>query len=60
LGSDMRPLVALPDQQSPPLVLVQLELLDGHSLGSLAIRRFDRADVFALAAHDDDAPACVN
>jgi len=48
------------DQEPAPLILVQLELLDGNGLGSLAIRRFDRADMFALAAHDDDAPACVN
>jgi len=50
-------LVALPDQEPSPLVLVQLELLDGHSLSSLAIRRFNRADMFAATAHDDDAPA---
>jgi hypothetical protein len=47
-------LVPLPDQQPPPLVVV---LLDGDGLGPLAIRRFDRAEIFAFAAHDDDAPA---
>src|SRR5262249_52971257 len=39
--------------QEPPLVLVQVELLDGNGFRHLAIRRFDRADMFAFAAHDD-------
>src|SRR5262249_35606755 len=52
-----RRLKPLPDQEPAPLVLVQLELLDGYGLGPLAIRRFDSADMFAFAAHDDDAPA---
>ena len=40
------------------MILVQVKLLDGYGVGALAIRlRFDRADMFALAAHDDDAPA---
>src|SRR5262245_49196335 len=38
------------------LAMVQIKLLDGHRLSSLAIRRLDRADMFAFAAHDDDAP----
>ena len=50
-------LMPLPDQEPAPLVLVQVKLLDGCRLGSLAIGRFDRADMFAFAAHDDDAPA---
>jgi hypothetical protein len=37
--------------------MVQVKLLDGHSLASLAIGRLDRAEIFATAAHDDDAPA---
>jgi hypothetical protein len=41
--------------EAPPLV--QVELLEGHSFGPLAIRRFDRAEIFAFAADDDDAPA---
>ena len=47
----------LSDQQSAALVVVQLELLDGDGLSPLAIRRFNRAEIFALAADDDDAPA---
>jgi len=39
------------------LILVQLKLLNGYGLSPLAVRRFDRADMFAFAAHDDDAPA---
>ena len=40
---------ALLDQQPPPpLILVQVKLLNGHSLSPLAIRRFDRAEVLAL------------
>jgi len=35
--------------------LVQLKLLDGDGLSPLAIRRFDRAEIFAFAA-DDDGP----
>src|SRR5262249_58602119 len=31
--------------------------LMADGLSSLAIRRFDRAEIFALAADDDDAPA---
>jgi hypothetical protein len=31
--------------------------LDGDGLSTLAIRRFDRAHIFALAADDDNAPA---
>jgi hypothetical protein len=38
-------------------VLVQVEQLNRHSFGPLAIRRFHRAEIFALAADDDDAPA---
>ena len=44
-------------QQPSPLVLIQVKLLDGHSFGPLAIGRLDRAQVFGLAADDDDAPA---
>jgi hypothetical protein len=32
-------------------------MLDGRRLSPLAIRRFDRAEIFTLAADDDDAPA---
>src|SRR5262249_55430084 len=56
LGMSAR-LLPLPNEQPAPLVLIQLELLDGHGFSSLAVRRFDRADMFAFAAHDDDAPA---
>jgi hypothetical protein len=52
-----RGLLLLPDQESATLVLVQVKLLDGYGLGALAIGRFDRAEVFAAAAYDDDAPA---
>jgi hypothetical protein len=34
----------------------KVKLLDGYALGSLAIGRFDRAEIFAAATHDDDAP----
>jgi hypothetical protein len=50
-------LVPLPDQQPPALVLVQIEQLDGHGFGPLAVGRVDRAEIFALTADDDDAPA---
>src|SRR5215470_4829207 len=43
----------LPDQEAALLILVQLELLDGRRFSPLAIRCFDRADMFAFAAHDD-------
>jgi hypothetical protein len=39
------------------LVLVQVKLLDGYGLGALAIGGFDRAEIFAAAADNDDAPA---
>jgi hypothetical protein len=39
------------------MVLIQVELLDGYGLGPLAIGGFNRAEVLALAADDDDAPA---
>src|SRR5262249_33969720 len=45
------------ESESAPLVLVQLELLDGRRLSALPISRFDRTDMFAFAAHDDDVPA---
>jgi hypothetical protein len=45
------------DQEPSPLVLVQIKLLDGYGLGPFVIRRFDRPEIFATAAHDDDAPA---
>ena len=48
-------LTPLSDQQAAALVLVQCKQLDGLSL--LAIGRFDRAEIFAATAHDDDAPA---
>jgi len=47
----------LSDHKPPPLVLIQLELLDSYRFRPLAVRRFDRADMFAFAAHDDDTPA---
>jgi hypothetical protein len=50
-------LLPLSDQQPTALVLVQVELLDGRGLSALAIGRFDRAEIFAFAADDDDAPA---
>jgi hypothetical protein len=34
----------LPDQEPPPLVIVQRKLLDSYSLSSLAIGGFDRAE----------------
>src|SRR5262249_26768501 len=52
-----RRLKPLPDQEPAPLVLVQLELLDGYGL---ALSRSGASTVpimFAFAAHDDDAPA---
>jgi len=49
----LRPLA---DQEPAALVIVQLELLDGDGLSPLAIRRFDRAEVFPFAADNDDAP----
>jgi hypothetical protein len=30
----------LPDQKPPPLILVQVKLLNGHSFSPFAIRRF--------------------
>jgi len=40
------------------VVVVQFELLDGRSLSPLfAIGRFNRAEIFALAADDEDAPS---
>jgi hypothetical protein len=50
------PLLPHPDQEPPPLILVQIKLLDRYSLGLFAIGCFNRA-VFAAAAHDGDAPA---
>jgi hypothetical protein len=47
----------LPDQQPAALVVVQRKLLDGYGRSLLAIGRLDRAEIFAAAAHDDDAPA---
>jgi hypothetical protein len=32
-------------------------LSDGYDFGSFAIGRFDRGEIFAAAADDDDAPA---
>jgi len=49
----------LPDQEPPPLVLVQIKLFDDHSLSSLAIGRLDRSEIFAAAAHDDDRLAGI-
>jgi hypothetical protein len=47
-----------PGGEPAALIVVQLELFDGYGLISpLAIRRFHRAQIFALAADDDDAPA---
>jgi len=54
MAAELQP---LPDQQPAALALVQVKLLDGYSLSPLAIRRFDRAEVFAAAADDEDAPA---
>jgi hypothetical protein len=34
-------------------------LSDGYDLGSFAIGRFDRGEIFAAAADDDDAPASL-
>jgi hypothetical protein len=34
-----------------------IKLLDNYSLSPLAIGRLDRTEIFAAAAHDDDAPA---
>jgi hypothetical protein len=45
------------DQQPAPPVIVQVKLLDGYALSLLAIGRLDRAEMFATAAHDGDAPA---
>ena len=40
------------------MVPIQLKVLDGRSLSPLfAIGRFNRAEIFALAADDEDAPA---
>jgi hypothetical protein len=47
----------LPDQEPPTLVVVQGKQLDGNGLGPLSVERFDIAEKFAAAAHDDDAPA---
>jgi hypothetical protein len=60
--SSVHDLLTLEDEilvgiEPAPLVVVQRKLLDGHSLSSLAIGRLDRAEIFAFAAHDDDAPA---
>src|SRR6201989_589025 len=52
-----RPLLPLPDQEPAALIVVQSEQLDGSGLSPLAIRRFNRAEIFAFAADDDDAPA---
>ena len=52
-----RGLKPLADQQASPLVVIQRKVLDGYGFGPLAIRRFDRAEIFALAADEDDAPA---
>ena len=48
-----------PDQEPPPLVLVQIKLFDDHSLSSLAIGRLDRSEIFAAAAHDYDRLAGI-
>jgi hypothetical protein len=50
-------LLPLPNQEPPTLVMVQSKLLDRHRFGPLAIGRFDRSEIFAPAADDDDAPA---
>jgi hypothetical protein len=47
----------LEDQQPPALGMIQIKQLNRQSLGSLAIGRFNRAEIFALAADDEDAPA---
>jgi hypothetical protein len=44
------------DQEPTALILVQIKLLDGYGLSSLAIGRLNRAEIFGTA-HDDDAPA---
>lgn len=43
-----------PDQEPAALVLVQVEQLDGHGFGPLAIGRFHRAEIFALAADENE------
>src|ERR1700745_2166395 len=45
----------LSDQQPAALVMVQIKQLNRRSLGSLAIRRFNRAEIFVL--DDEDASA---
>jgi hypothetical protein len=47
----------LSDQQPAALVVVQAKLLDGHGFSPFAIERFDHAEIIALAADDNDAPA---
>jgi hypothetical protein len=49
--------MASANDRPPALVIIQRKLLDGHSLSPLAIWRFDRAEIFAATADDDDAPA---
>ena len=52
--------ISLPlSQELSSLVLVQIKLLEGYSLGPLAIRRFDRAEIRPCCARDDDAPASL-
>jgi hypothetical protein len=43
-GRYRKALMPLPDQEPPPLVIVQRKLLDSYSLSSLAIGGFDRAE----------------
>jgi hypothetical protein len=51
-------LTPLSDQQAwTRTSAAAVKLLDGYSLSSLTIRRFDRAEIFAATAHDEDAPA---
>jgi hypothetical protein len=55
-----RPAPACPVTAAPGSVAAVADpskLLDGDGLGPLAVRRFDRAEIFAATAHDDDAPA---
>ena len=56
-GTTALKLLLFSDQKPTALVSVQVKQLDGYNLGPLAIGRFNRAEIFAFAAHDDDAPA---
>src|ERR1700751_6374497 len=47
----------LSDQQPAALVMVQIKQLNRRSLGSLAIGRFNRAEIFALTADNEEASA---